>query len=140
VAATMLQHPESFGAVLCHVPVTDMLRYQHFTAGRYWTSEYGDAERDESHFRALLAYSPVHNVADGAAYPPILITSADHDDRVVPMHSKKLAARLQAADPGSNVVLLRIETKAGHGAGKPVAKQIDLRTDVLAFLDATIGG
>lgn len=139
VAASMLQHPESFGAVLCHVPVTDMLRYQHFTAGRYWTSEYGDAERDESHFRALLAYSPLHNVADGAAYPPILITSADHDDRVVPMHSKKLAARLQAADPGSNVVLLRIETKAGHGAGKPVAKQIDLRTDVLAFLDATIG-
>lgn len=139
VATSMLQHPGSFGAVLCHVPVIDMLRYQHFTAGRYWTSEYGDAERDESHFRALYAYSPLHTVADGADYPPVLIMSADHDDRVVPMHSKKFAARLQAADPGSNVVLLRIETKAGHGAGKPVTKQIDLRTDVFAFLDATIG-
>lgn len=139
VAASMLQHPDLFGAVLCHVPVADMLRYQHFSAGRYWTSEFGDAERNESHFRALLAYSPVHNVVDGRRYPPILIMSADHDDRVVPMHSKKLAARLQAADRGENVVLLRIETKAGHGAGKPTAKQIELRADVLAFLDATTG-
>ncbi|MFW5690119.1 MAG: prolyl oligopeptidase family serine peptidase [Spirochaetota bacterium] len=138
VAATMLQHPSRFGAVLCHVPVTDMLRYQHFTAGRYWTSEYGDAQKSEEHFRALLAYSPLHNVEDGRDYPPILIMSADHDDRVVPMHSKKFAARLQQADAGSNVVLLRIETRAGHGAGKPTTKQIELRADVFAFLAATI--
>jgi prolyl oligopeptidase len=139
VAATMLQHPDEVGAVLCHVPVADMLRFQHFTAGRYWTSEYGDADADEAQFRALYAYSPVHNVEDGRDYPPILIMTADHDDRVVPMHSKKLAARLQAADPGRNAVLLRIETKAGHGAGKPTAKQIEQRADVLAFLETAVG-
>jgi prolyl oligopeptidase len=137
VSATMLQHPSLFGAALCHVPVADMLRYQHFTAGRYWTSEFGDAEKDQESFEALYSYSPVHNVKEGQSYPPILIMSADHDDRVVPMHSKKLAARLQAANP-DNVVLLRIETKAGHGAGKPLTKQIELRADVLAFLKATI--
>ncbi|TFH06302.1 MAG: S9 family peptidase [Spirochaetales bacterium] len=82
---------------------------------------------------------PYRWLEDGVAYPPILIMSADHDDRVVPMHSKKLAARLQAADAGSNVVLLRIETRAGHGAGKPTMKQIELRADMFAFLDATIG-
>ncbi|HKJ86363.1 MAG TPA: prolyl oligopeptidase family serine peptidase [Spirochaetia bacterium] len=139
VAASMLQHPAKYGAVLCHVPVTDMLRYQHFTAGRYWTSEFGDADLNEEYFRALRAYSPLHNVIEGAGYPPILITSADHDDRVVPMHSKKFAAALQQADPGSNVVLLRIETKAGHGAGKPTSKQIELQTDVFAFLAAALG-
>ena len=138
VAATVLQQPQKYGAVLCHVPVADMLRYQHFSAGRYWTGEYGDADKDADHFKALRAYSPVHNVTDGAEYPPVLIMSADHDDRVVPMHSKKLAARMQQADPGTNTVLLRIETRAGHGAGKPTAKQIDLRADALAFLSGTL--
>ncbi len=138
VAASMLQRPDAVGAVLCHVPVADMLRFQHFTAGRYWTSEYGDADASEEQFRALYAYSPVHNVEDGRRYPPILIMSADHDDRVVPMHSKKLAARLQAADAGSNVALLRLETRAGHGAGKPTAKLIEQRADVLAFLEGAL--
>ncbi len=138
VAATALQHPEKYGAVLCHVPVADMLRYQHFSAGRYWTSEYGDADKDADHFRALLAYSPVHNVVDGADYPPMLIMSADHDDRVVPMHSKKLAARMQQADRGTNTILLRIENRAGHGAGKPTGKQIDLKADALAFLNEVL--
>lgn len=135
VAACMLQRPDLFGAVLCHVPVIDMLRYQHFTAGRYWTSEYGDANSSAEHFEFLRAYSPLHNIKAGTQYPPLLIMTADHDDRVVPMHSKKFAAALQAADAGQNIILLRIDTKAGHGMGKPTAKQIDQRVDVFAFLN-----
>lgn len=134
VAACMLQRPDLFGAVICRVPVADMLRFQKFTAGRYWTPEYGDAESSREHFEFLYAYSPLHNVRKGVSYPPILIDTADHDDRVVPMHSKKFAAALQAADPGSNVILLRIELKAGHGFGKPVSKQIETRADFLVFL------
>lgn len=136
VAVAMVQRPELYGAVLCHVPVIDMLRFQHFTAGRYWTSEYGDANSEKSHFDFLFEYSPLHNIKSNTQYPPLLIMTADHDDRVVPMHSKKFAAALQEADSSNNVILLRIETKAGHGLGKPTAKMIDERVDVLAFLNA----
>jgi prolyl oligopeptidase len=134
VAAVMLQRPDLFGAVLCHVPVIDMLRFQHFTAGRYWTGEYGDANSSKEHFDFLYEYSPLHNIKADVKYPPLLILTADHDDRVVPMHSKKFAATLQAADDGNNVILLRIDTKAGHGLGKPTSMLIDERVDVFAFL------
>jgi len=135
VAACMVQRPDLYGAILCHVPVIDMLRFQHFTAGRYWTSEYGDANSAEEHFDFLMAYSPLHNIQPGVKYPPLLIMTADHDDRVVPMHSKKFAAALQEADATNNVILLRIDTKAGHGMGKPTAKIIDQKVDVYAFLN-----
>jgi len=134
VATAMLQRPDLYGAVICRVPVIDMLRFQHFTAGRYWTSEYGNANVSKDQFDFLLEYSPLHNIKPNTHYPPLLILTADHDDRVVPMHSKKFAATLQAQG-GENVVLLRIETKAGHGLGKPTAKMIDEWVDVLSFLN-----
>ena len=136
VAATMLQRPELFGGVLCAVPVIDMLRYHKFTAGRYWTAEYGDAEKEADSFEYMLAYSPLHNVKEGVDYPPVLITTADTDDRVVPMHSYKFAATLQAASAAGNPnpILLRVETKAGHGMGKPTAKVIEEAADQFGFL------
>jgi prolyl oligopeptidase len=115
VAACMLQQPELFGAVICQVPVTDMLRYHKFTIGRYWVSDYGNAEENPDHFKFMYAYSPLHNIKNKVEYPPIIITTADHDDRVVPAHAMKFAATLQEADAGKTPVLLRIETKAGHG-------------------------
>jgi prolyl oligopeptidase len=139
VAACELQRPDLFGAVLCHVPVTDMLRYHKFTVGRYWTPEYGNAEADPEHFRFLYAYSPLHNVKPGVAYPPTLITTADTDDRVVPAHAKKFAATLQAADAGAHPILVRVETKAGHGGGKPTSKRIEEASDVYAFLFKVFG-
>lgn len=139
VAAVMLQRPELFGAVICVVPVADMLRYHRFTAGRYWTYEYGNAEADPEHFRFLYAYSPLHNIKPGVTYPPTLITTADRDDRVVPMHAKKLAAALQAADTGENPLLLRLDTRSGHGLGKPTSKWIDEWTDIHAFLFHVFG-
>jgi prolyl oligopeptidase len=132
-AAVMMQRPDLFGAVLCRVPVADMLRYHLFTVGRFWVSEYGSAD-DPAQFPYLLAYSPYHNVRDGVAYPPILITTADTDDRVSPGMAKKLAARLQAAAPEGSPALIRVETKAGHGAGKPVSKVIVEDADLFAFL------
>jgi prolyl oligopeptidase len=134
VAACMLQRPELYGAVVCRVPVIDMLRYHRFTVGRYWIPEYGNAEQSEEHFRFLYAYSPLHNVKSGIAYPPTLIMTADTDDRVVPAHAKKFTATLQPANGGSNPILLRLEMKAGHGLGKPTAKIIEEESDVLAFL------
>ncbi len=134
VAACMTQRPELFGAVHCGVPVIDMLRYQRFTAGRYWIPEYGDAEADPAQFATLLAYSPLHNLRPGTSYPATLITTADSDDRVVPLHARKFAAALQAADSGRQPLLLRVENKAGHGLGKPTRKLIDEASDVLAFL------
>ena len=122
VAACMVQRPDLYGAVLCHVPVIDMLRYHKFTVGRYWVPEYGNAEANAEHFRFMYAYSPLHNVHKGVSYPPTLILSADTDDRVVPAHAKKFAATLQAANSGEHPILLRVETKAGHGFGKPTAK------------------
>lgn len=136
VSAVMMQRPDLFGAVHCGVPVTDMLRYHRFTAGRYWTPEYGNAEENAAHFTFLHAYSPLHNVKPGVDYPPILITTADTDDRVVPMHSKKLAAALQTAVPphSTHPQILRIDLKAGHGLGKPTGKLIEEDSDIYAFL------
>ncbi|MEE9162110.1 MAG: prolyl oligopeptidase family serine peptidase [Candidatus Neomarinimicrobiota bacterium] len=139
VAACLLQRPNLFGAAVSRVPVIDMLRYHRFTAGRYWTGEYGNAEEDPSHFRFMYAYSPLHNVRAGTAYPPTFITTADTDDRVVSMHAKKFAATLQAADAGTNPILIRIETKAGHGAGKPTSKRIAEAADIYAFLFQSLG-
>ncbi len=135
-AVSMLQRPELFAAVVAQVPVTDMYRYQHFTAGRYWTVEYGDAENDPEAFRWLSAFSPLHNIEPGAAYPPLLILTAETDDRVVPMHSLKFAAELQHAAGGTSEspLLVRVETRAGHGLGKPTAKVIDEMADIFGFL------
>lgn len=133
VAAVELQRPGLFGAAVPMVPVTDMLRYHLFTAGRYWTSEYGNAEENPDHFEFLIEYSPVHNVSEGVVYPPTLITTADTDDRVVPMHAYKFAAVMQERADPSSPVLLRVETRAGHGLGKPTSKLIDEAADVYGF-------
>jgi len=139
VAACMVQRPELFGAVICEVPLTDMLRYHKFTVGRYWVSEYGNAETNPDHFKFIYAYSPLHNVKEGVTYSPSLITTADTDDRVVPSHAKKFAATLQAAAVGDNPILLRVETKAGHGGGKPTSKVIQETSDIYAFLFKILG-
>jgi prolyl oligopeptidase len=132
VGAALIQRPDLFGAVLCRVPVADMLRYHLFTIGRFWIPEYGSAD-DPSQFPFLLRYSPYHNVQSGVRYPPTLVMTADTDDRVAPGMAKKFAARLQAAG-GGGPILIRVETKAGHGAGKPLAKVIEEEADMLAFL------
>ncbi len=133
VAAVMLQRPELFGAVICRVPVADMLRYHLFTVGRFWIPEYGSAD-DPAQFEYLSRYSPYHNIRVGVRYPPTLVMTADTDDRVAPGMAKKFAARLQA-DADGGPFLIRVETKAGHGMGKPVTKLIDEDADILAFLD-----
>ena len=133
VGACITQRPDLFGAALPAVGVMDMLRFNQFTIGWAWESDYGSPQ-NEDEFKALYAYSPLHNLKPGTAYPPTMITTADHDDRVVPAHSFKFAAALQAAHEGDNPVLIRIETKAGHGAGKPTTKQIEEATDKWAFL------
>jgi prolyl oligopeptidase len=134
VGAAMIQRPDLFGAVVCRVPVADMLRYHRFTVGRFWVSEYGCAD-DPQQFPYLYAYSPLHNVRDGVRYPPTLVMTADTDDRVAPGMAKKFAARLQAATaPDGGPILIRVETKAGHGAGKPIAKIIEEDADIFAFL------
>lgn len=134
--ACMLQRPELFGAVVSQVPVTDMYRYQHFTAGRYWTVEFGDAGEDPEAFRYLSEYSPLHNVEPGVDYPPLLVLTAETDDRVVPMHSHKFIAEVQYAAGGSsdNPLLERVETRAGHGLGKPTTKVIAEAADIFGFL------
>jgi prolyl oligopeptidase len=142
VAACLTQRPELYGAVICEVPVIDMLRFHKFTVGHFWVPEYGNAEADPEHFRFMYAYSPLHNVRASVNWPPILITSADSDDRVVPAHAKKFAATLQATQsgvPDEAPILLRVETKAGHGMGKPTSKVIDERADVYAFLFRVFG-
>jgi prolyl oligopeptidase len=111
----------------------DMLRYHTFTAGAGWSYDYGTAEDSQEMFEYLLGYSPVHNVRAGVKYPATLVTTADHDDRVVPAHSFKFAAHLQAKQAGESPVLIRIETDAGHGAGTPTAKVIDQYVDIYAF-------
>jgi prolyl oligopeptidase len=134
VGAVLTQRPDLFGAALPAVGVLDMLRYQTASANaRQWSSDFGLAE-DPQQFKSLYAYSPVQNVKKGACYPPTLITTADHDDRVVPWHSYKFAASLQAAQVCANPILIRIETRAGHGAGKPVWMQVEDYADQLAFL------
>ncbi len=133
VGAVLNQRPDLFGAALPAVGVMDMLRYHKFTIGWAWKSDYGSSESPEE-FKALYAYSPLHNIKPDTNYPAVLITTADHDDRVVPAHSFKYAAALQAAQGGDAPVLIRIETKAGHGAGKPISKVIDEQTDIYGFL------
>jgi len=133
VGAAMTQRPDLFGAALPSVGVMDMLRFQKFTIGWAWISDYGSPE-DPNQFETLLKYSPLHNLKPGVAYPPTLITTADHDDRVFPAHSFKFAAQLQADQAGDAPVLIRIESKAGHGAGKPTTKVIEEAADRYAFL------
>src|SRR5271167_4937557 len=133
VGACLTQRPDLFGAALPAVGVMDMLRFHKFTIGWAWVDDYGSSE-DKEQFEALVAYSPLHNIKPGTCYPPTLITTADHDDRVVPAHSFKFAAALQAAQACENPVFIRIETKAGHGAGTPTSKLIDEAADTLAFL------
>jgi len=137
VGAALTQRPDLFGAALPAVGVMDMLRFQKFTIGWAWVSDYGSAENAED-FKALYAYSPLHNVKTGTAYPPTMITTADHDDRVWPGHSFKFAATLQEAQAGDAPILIRIETKAGHGAGKPTSKIIEEIADRWAFLVKTL--
>jgi prolyl oligopeptidase len=138
VGAVLTQRPDLFGATLPAVGVMDMLRFNQFTAGRYWVDDYGSsANADE--FKALYAYSPYHNIKPATKYPATLVTTADTDDRVVPGHSFKFAAAIQEAQAGPAPVLIRIETRAGHGGGKPTAKQIEETTDEMAFLVKNLG-
>ncbi len=139
VGACMIQRPDLFAAALPAVGVMDMLRFHKFTIGWAWVSDYGSPD-DPAEFQALYAYSPLHNLQPRTAYPATLITTADHDDRVVPAHSFKFAAALQAAHHGPAPVLIRVETKAGHGAGKPTAKVIEEISDRWAFLSQTLKG
>ena len=133
VGATMLQRPDLFKVALPAVGVLDMLRYHTFTAGAGWAYDYGTSDDSKEMFEYLKAYSPLHNVKQGVAYPATLITTGDHDDRVVPAHSFKFAAELQAKQTGNNPILIRIETNAGHGAGTPVSKIIEQNADLQAF-------
>ena len=133
VGATMLQRPDLFKVALPAVGVLDMLRYHTFTAGAGWAYDYGTSDDSKEMFEYLKAYSPLHNVKQGVAYPATLITNGDHDDRVVPAHSFKFAAELQAKQTGNNPILIRIETNAGHGAGTPVSKTIEQNADLQAF-------
>ena len=142
VGAAFTQGPELYRAVVCQVPLLDMLRYQNFQIAKLWIPEYGSAE-DPQQFKWLYAYSPYHHVKPGTEYPAILFMTADTDTRVDPMHAKKMAALMQAeAKNGASKerpILLRIEPKAGHGAGKPISKQVEEYTDMYAFLFWQLG-
>ena len=137
VGAALTQRPDLFGAAIPAVGVMDMLRFQKFTIGWAWVSDYGSSDNADE-FKALYAYSPLHNIKPGTSYPPTMVTTADHDDRVWPGHSFKFAAALQAAQAGDAPILIRIETKAGHGAGKPTSKIIEEVADRWAFLIRTL--
>ena len=138
VGAVLNQNPGLFGAAVPQVGVMDMLRFDKFTIGWAWKSDYGDPT-NAADFKAMYAYSPYHNAKPGTKYPATLITTADHDDRVFPAHSFKYAAAMQNAQAGNSPVLIRIETKAGHGAGKPTSKQIDEVADIYGFLIKNLG-
>lgn len=138
VGAVVNQRPDLFAAAVPHVGVMDMLRFHKFTIGWAWVSDYGSPGNPEE-FANLLAYSPYHNLTEGTEYPATLVITSDHDDRVVPLHSYKYAARMQQAQEGNNPVLIRIETMAGHGAGKPTTKVIEESADILAFLAENCG-
>ena len=133
VGVTMTQRPDLMKVALPAVGVMDMLRYHTFTAGAGWAYDYGTANDSKEMFECLKGYSPVQNVKSGVKYPATLVTTGDHDDRVVPAHSFKFAAELQDKQSGENPVLIRIETNAGHGAGKPVSKTIEEAADLQAF-------
>jgi prolyl oligopeptidase len=138
VGAVMAQRPDLFKVALPQVGVMDMLRYHTFTIGHAWATEYGRSDKEED-FKNLIKYSPLHNLKKGVKYPATMVTTADHDDRVVPAHSFKFAATLQDMNDGTNPTLIRIETKAGHGAGKPTSKQIDEAADLWSFTMYNLG-
>ncbi|MBR5627033.1 MAG: S9 family peptidase [Thermoguttaceae bacterium] len=139
VGAVMTQRPELFKVAVPQVGVMDMLRYHHFTIGWAWATDYGTSEESEEMFRYLLNYSPLHTIKKGISYPATLVTTSDHDDRVVPAHSFKFAATLQAANQGENPILIRIETRAGHGSGKPLSKIIEEAADIYSFILFNLG-
>lgn len=138
VGATLNQHPDLFGAAIPQVGVMDMLRFDKFTIGWAWTSDYGYV-KDEADFKAMYAYSPYHNAKPGTKYPPVLVTTADHDDRVFPAHSFKYTAAMQYAQTGDAPVLIRIQVRGGHGAGLPTALAIEQQADIYAFLVKSLG-
>jgi prolyl oligopeptidase len=138
VGAALTQHPEKFRAVVCSVPLLDMLRYQQFLVARFWVPEYGSAE-DPEQFKVLRAYSPYHHVTKGVKYPAVLLVSGDSDTRVDPLHARKMTALLQASTGSDRPILLHYDTKLGHSAGKPVSKQIDDLSVELTFLFWQLG-
>jgi prolyl oligopeptidase len=139
VAACELQRPDLFGAVVAQVGVMDMLRFDKFTIGWAWKEEYGSPSENEAEFRAIYEYSPLHNIRQGVSYPATLIMTGDHDDRVFPAHSFKYAAALQVGQAGANPILIRVETRAGHGAGMPLSKRIEATVDQYAFMARELG-
>ena len=139
VGATMTQRPDLVKVALPGVGVLDMLRYHNFTAGAGWAYDYGTSDDSKEMFEYLKGYSPIHNVKEGVSYPATLVTTADHDDRVVPAHSFKFIAELQDKHQGDNPVMIRIETNSGHGAGTPVSKLIEQSADVMAFTFYNMG-
>lgn len=139
VGAVMTQRPDLFKVAIPQVGVMDMLRYHQFTIGWAWATEYGRSDQSEADFKNLYSYSPLHNLKKGVSYPATLVTTADHDDRVVPAHSFKFAATLQEDNAGPNPVLIRIDTKAGHGAGKPISKAIEEAGDIWSFIMYNLG-
>jgi prolyl oligopeptidase len=139
VASCLVQRPDLYGAVICEVPVIDMLRYHRFSSGIWWVGEYGQADTSEDHFRFLHAYSPLHNVRMGTCYPPTLVATAEGDDHVVPAHAFKFGAALQAAQSCDRPIILQVRSKIGHGGGTPVWKSIEEATDIFAFLLETTG-
>ena len=139
VGACMTQRPDLFGVAIPEVGVMDMLRYHKFTIGWNWASDYGTSEDSKEMFEYLYGYSPLHNLKPGTTYPATMVTTADHDDRVVPAHSFKFAATLQECHQGNNPVLIRIDTKAGHGGGKPLAKVLEEQADIYGFILYNLG-
>jgi prolyl oligopeptidase len=138
MGAVLTQRPDLFRAVVIQVPLLDMLRYHHFLIARLWIPEYGSAD-DLEQFRWLRAYSPYHHVRDGVSYPAVLLATAESDSRVDPLHARKMTARLQAASSSGRPVLLRLEARAGHGAGKPLSKVLDELTDTWTFVFSELG-
>ena len=134
VGACMTQRPELYAVAIPQVGVMDMLRYHKFTIGWNWAPDYGTREDSPEMFQYLLGYSPLHNLKPGVSYPATLVTTADHDDRVVPAHSFKFAATLQECNAGPNPTLIRIDSKAGHGGGKPMAKVLEEQADIYSFI------
>jgi prolyl oligopeptidase len=131
--AMITQRPDLFRAVICEVPLLDMIRYDQFGSGKTWVPEYGSAD-DPDQFKALFAYSPYHHVVKGTTYPSVLFCTAANDDRVDPMHARKMAAELQAETGSSNPILLRVESQSGHGGGDQVQKTLEMGTDIWSFL------